>query len=170
MLYSSLVLVLILCISGIAQATDGYFPHGYGLKAKGMGGATTAVAQDAIIAASNLAGMAFVGDRFDIGVDWFSPQRDAIRSGAAAIDGSADSGSTNFFIPEIGLNKMITPSLALGLTIYANGGMNTNYPTGQITSAAGVGTCNNFLTIGGQTTASSHNILCGTTRLGVDLM
>ncbi|MEK7788925.1 MAG: outer membrane protein transport protein [Planctomycetota bacterium] len=165
-----LVLVLSLCMGSLAQATDGYFSHGYGIKAKGMGGAQTAVAQDAMIAATNPAGMAFVGDRFDVGIDWFSPQRNATRSGAAAIDGSADSGSTNFFIPELGLNKMITPNLAVGLTIYGNGGMNTNYPTGQITSAAGVATCNNFLNMGGQPTASSNNLLCGTSRLGVDLM
>jgi len=164
------VLVLVLCISGLSEATDGYFSHGYGIKAKGMGGATTAIAQDAMIAASNPAGMAFVGNRFDIGIDWFSPKRDAVRSGAAAIDGSADSDSTNFFIPEIGFNKMLTPDLSVGVTIYGNGGMNTNYPTGQITSANGVATCNNFIDMGGQTRASSYNLLCGTTRLGVDLM
>ena len=28
---------------GAAQATDGYFSHGYGMKAKGRGGASTAV-------------------------------------------------------------------------------------------------------------------------------
>lgn len=85
-------------MGSIAQATDGYFSHGYGIRAKGMGGATTALPQDAMIAATNPAGMAFVGNRFDIGIDWFSPQRDATRSGSAAINGSADSDSTNFFI------------------------------------------------------------------------
>lgn len=64
-----LVLVLSLCLGSLAQATDGYFSHGYGIKAKGMGGAQTAVAQDAMIAATNPAGMAFVGDRFDVGID-----------------------------------------------------------------------------------------------------
>ena len=165
-----LVLVLTLCMGSLAYATDGYFSHGYGIKAKGMGGATTAVAQDAMIAATNPAGMAFVGNRFDIGIDWFSPKRDAVRSGSAAIDGSADSDSTNFFIPEIGLNKMLTPNLSIGVTIYGNGGMNTNYPTGQITSAAGKATCEQFLDMGGQAHASSYNLLCGTSRFGVDLM
>jgi len=165
--------VLILCIGSVAQATDGYFSHGYGIKAKGMAGATTALAQDAMIAATNPAGMAFVGTRLDFGVDWFSPKRDAIRTGAGAasnINGSSESDSTNFFIPELGFNKMVTPNLALGITVYGNGGMNTDYPNGAITSASGVGTCNNFLTQGGQANATSHNLLCGTSNLGVDLM
>jgi long-chain fatty acid transport protein len=156
-----------------AYATDGYFSHGYGLRAKGMGGATTAFPQDAMVGATNPAGMVFVGERLDIGIDWFSPKRDAQRTGAGAgsdINGAADSGSNNFFIPEIAYNKMLNSNLSFGIVIYGNGGMNTDYPTGQITSASGVGTCNNFLTMGGQPTASSHNLLCGTSSLGVDLM
>ncbi|KAF0145211.1 MAG: long-chain fatty acid transport protein [Nitrospirae bacterium] len=172
-LFLSLTVFLILCAGNIAHATNGYFSHGYGLKAKGMAGATTAVPQDSMVAASNPAGMAFVGDRFDIGLDWFSPKRDAERTGAGAasnINGSAESDSNNFFIPEFGYNRMLNPDTSIGITVYANGGMNTNYPNGQITSASGVGTCNNFLTMGGQNTATSHNLLCGTSRLGVDLM
>ncbi|MBI4683634.1 MAG: outer membrane protein transport protein [Nitrospirae bacterium] len=164
-----LLLVLILGISNIAQATNGYFSHGYGLKAKGMAGATTAVAQDAMVGATNPAGMVFVGERLDVGLDWFSPKRNSNRTGAAAISAAVSSDSTNFFIPEFAYNRMINQNLSLGVTVYANGGMNTDYPTGQITSAAGVGTCNNFLTMGGQGTAASNNILCGTTELGVDL-
>ncbi len=102
-LYLSVTLVLVLWCANIAQATNGYFSHGYGLKAKGMAGATTAVPQDAMIAASNPAGMAFVGDRFDVGLDWFSPKRSAERTGAGAgsnINGAANSDSTSFFIPD----------------------------------------------------------------------
>ncbi len=56
-------MILVLSLGSVAQATNGYFSHGYGIKAKGMAGATTAFAQDAMIAATNPAGMAFVGDR-----------------------------------------------------------------------------------------------------------
>ena len=73
--------------------------------------------------------MAFAGTRVDVGIDWFSPQRSAERSGAApGLNGSADSDSTNFFIPEFGYNHMLKPDLALGVTVYGNGGMNTDYP------------------------------------------
>ena len=48
---------------------DGYFPHGYGMKAKGMGGASVAMANDSSGGANNPASMVWAGDRFDIGVD-----------------------------------------------------------------------------------------------------
>jgi len=41
----------LLFLAGMASpalATDGYFPHGYGMKAKGMGGASTAMAVDSM--------------------------------------------------------------------------------------------------------------------------
>ena len=42
-----LPLVLLLTAS-TALATDGYFDHGYGVKAKGLGGAGVAYAQDSM--------------------------------------------------------------------------------------------------------------------------
>jgi long-chain fatty acid transport protein len=142
-------------LPGLAEATDGYFPHGYGLKGKGMGGTAVALAQDAFGGANNPAAMAFAGDRFDIGVDWFSPHRSAERSGAAlpSLNGRVDSDSTNFLVPELAFNKMVNPDLALGVTVYGNGGMNTDYPQGNFNCGAG-----------------AANILCGSGRLGVDLM
>jgi long-chain fatty acid transport protein len=157
-----------------ALATDGYYSHGYGMKAKGMAGAATAVAQDAFGGANNPAIMAFSGNRWDIGVDWFSPHRESSRSGSGSvfpggIDGTSESGATSFFIPEFAYNQMISPELALGVTVYGNGGMNTTYPGGEITSVAGTTTCNNFQTGGMGPVQSSYNLLCGNGKLGVDL-
>ena len=138
-----------------AAATDGYFSHGYGMRAKGMGGASYGLALDSFGGANNPASMAFVGTRLDVGIDWFSPQRSAERSGAApGLNGSVDSDSTNFFIPEFGYNYMLKPDLALGVTVYGNGGMNTDYPSGQLNCGYGPNTA---------------NMLCGNTNLGVDL-
>ncbi len=67
---------------GVAMATNGYFAHGYGMTAKGMGGASTAMAKDTFGGANNPASMVWVGDRLDIGVDWFKPIRDAERDGS----------------------------------------------------------------------------------------
>jgi len=146
-----------------ALATDGYFSHGYGMKAKGMAGAATAVAQDAFGGANNPATMAFAGNRWDIGVDWFSPHREASRtgSGPAGIDGTSESGATSFFIPEFAYNQMISSELALGVTVYGNGGMNTSYPGGEIPSASA---CAGF-----NPAAGPYNLLCGNGKLGVDL-
>jgi len=59
---------------------------------------------------------------------------------------------------------MINPNMSFGVTVYGNGGMNTNYPAGQITGGGSL-LCNGFGVPG-----TSHNVLCGSTALGVDLM
>jgi long-chain fatty acid transport protein len=136
------------------------------MKAKGMAGAGTAATADAFGGANNPAQMVFVGDRIDFGVDAFSPQRSASRSGSDPllnIDGSADSDSTLFAIPEFGFNKLINPKLSLGVTVYGNGGMNTDYPGDQIPNASA---CRGFYAA---PPTGPFNLLCGTGRLGVDL-
>ncbi|HLT14698.1 MAG TPA: hypothetical protein VK006_11435 [Marinobacter sp.] len=62
-------------VPGTALATNGYFSHGYGTKNAGMAGAGTALSQDSIAAATNPAGMAFVGSRVDGGLEVFSISR-----------------------------------------------------------------------------------------------
>ena len=76
-----------------ALATDGYFPHGYGMKALGMGGTSTALAQDSLGGATNPASMVWAGSRMDIGANLFMPVRDAERSGAGfpTLNGKVDS-------------------------------------------------------------------------------
>jgi long-chain fatty acid transport protein len=148
-----------------ALATDGYFAHGYGMKAKGRGGASTAMTTDAFGGAVNPATMAFAGERLDLGLDWFRPDRSAKREGSAGgtgfLDGAAEGNETeNFFIPEFGYNRMVRPDLSLGITVYGNGGMNTDYPSGQLDQ----GVCQ-----GGAPTGVRVNLLCGSGNLGVDL-
>ena len=144
-----------------AHATDGYFQHGYGMKAKGRGGASTAMTTDAFGGSVNPATMAFAGERLDVGLDWFRPDRSASRSGSTglgfgSVDGSAEGNETeNFFIPEFGYNTMLRPDLSLGITVYANGGMNTDYPGDTIPA--------------GRCGPAPANLLCGQGNLGVDL-
>ena len=161
-------LIALATVAGAAQATDGYFSHGYGMKAIGMGGAATAMADDAFGGANNPASMAFVGDRIDFGVNLFSPRRESERTGSGGVAGtttppfdfSVKSGSNYFGIPEFGYNKMVNPDLALGVSVYGNGGMNTDYPGDQIPAGA----CASFGNPG------TGNMLCGSGKLGVDLM
>jgi long-chain fatty acid transport protein len=126
-------LVAIAAASGSAFATNGYFSHGYGMKAKGMGGVGIALPQDGLAAATNPAGMVMVGDRLDLGVDWFKPNRGANVVGTGAginIDGSYDgNGDSSFLVPEFGYNKMLGWDMAVGISVYGNGGMNTKYNT-----------------------------------------
>lgn len=141
-----------------AVATDGYFSHGYGIKAKGMAGVSTATAEDAFGGANNPASMAFVGNRLDVGVDLFSPRRQVKRegSGGGMLDFSVDSDSTLFAIPEFAYNTMYNKDVSLGVSVYGNGGMNTDFEGGQLNCSA----------LGGPPSA---NGLCGVGRLGVDL-
>lgn len=169
-------LVTALAVAGLATistgalATNGYFSHGYGMTAKGMAGAATAITGDTFGGANNPATMVWAGNRLDVGLDWFSPKRDVSRSGSTFIDASSNSDKTNFFIPEFGYNKMLSNTMSLGVTVYGNGGMNTDYPGGEITSVGGTTVCNNFQTGGLGVAKSSYNVLCGDGRLGVDLM
>lgn len=135
-----------LAMPGLASATNGYFSHGIGIKAKGMGGVGIALPQDSLAAATNPAGMVLVGDRMDLGVDWFRPDRTTTwqknnpwgMGGAKA--GDYNSGSKDFLVPEFGYNMMLGEKMSLGISVYGNGGMNTDY--GQIVIAGG--TTNTF--------------------------
>lgn len=114
-----------------AFATVGYFAHGYGLKAKGMGGVGIALPQEAMSGVSNPANLGFVGNRLDVELEWFSPIRDAeITGNGFGLNGSySGSGRKNFFIPGLGYSRMLRPHLALGVLVYGNGGMNTTFNT-----------------------------------------
>lgn len=113
-------------------ATNGYFSHGVGQKAKGMAGAGVAYPQDALAAGINPAGMAFVGNRLDIGLEWFSPDRgsEIVGNIFPGVDNTYDANDkSNFFIPELGYNKMMNEAVALGIAVFGRGGMNTSYTT-----------------------------------------
>ena len=157
-----LAVIAACCAPTFALATNGYFSHGYGIKAKGMAGASTATASDTMGGAVNPAKMVFVGNRVDFGADLFSPRRSVSRQGETAFggiyNGTADSDSHYFVIPEFGYNKLLNPNLSLGVTVYGNGGMNTDFNTplaGPPFAACGT---------------ANANMLLGCGRLGVDMM
>jgi long-chain fatty acid transport protein len=162
----SLHLLLVLggvALSPIAQATNGYFPHGFGVQSKGMAGAGVAIAQDGFAGANNPAQAAFAGAQMQVGGEIFSPKRDMRRSGSpmpGLLDTAVSSGRTAFLIPEFGYNAPISNNLAVGLTVYGQGGMNTSYAGGQTM-------CADFATM---TPMPGMNALCGMGKLGVDLM
>ncbi len=161
---TKLAVALVCAAPFAAHATDGYFANGYGMKANGMGGVGIAVAQEPFGGAVNPATAAFLDTQWQLGLAWFSPDRNASRSGSgpANIDAYVDSGSKNFFIPEFGINWKYRPDVALGLTVYGNGGMNTDYAGGQIPAQSACGAFR-------QGQGAPYNLLCGSGNLGVDL-
>lgn len=122
-------------------ATNGYAPHGIGAKTKGMGGAGVAFPQDALAGGVNPAGMAFLGTRLDIGLDYFRPQRTSKIKGnqqppppqglGNMANGTFDGDHTeDFLIPSFGYNHQISEKMTLGVSMFGNGGMNTDYNDG----------------------------------------
>lgn len=120
-----------------AQATTGYFSHGYGAVQGGMGGAGVALPQDAMIGAINPAGMVMTGTHGVIGAAAFSPLRKYTVSGAARVPtptafppfagGPVESDNKIFLIPNFAYNWMLNDDSSVGVTVFGNGGMNTEY-------------------------------------------
>ena len=131
-----------IAFSSATFATNGYLAHGYGIKSKGMAGAGVALPQDALIAATNPAGIAFVGNRLDFGVSVFSPRRSYEVEGTpsaspALAPGKVDSDREYFIIPEFGVTWQLDDHKAVGITITGNGGMNTKYAASDNTFGGG---------------------------------
>ena len=160
---TKLSLAIALAMPATAMATNGYFAHGYGTKNKGLAGGGVALPQDAMIAATNPAGMVFVGERMDLGAGIFSPSPRSYTVNGAAVtpagcgvncpfnlgpDGQANESDNDFFlIPHFAYNWMLGTDSSVGLTVYGNGGMNTEYNTGNATISPDGGT--NWFTLNG---------------------
>lgn len=106
-----------------AWATQGTFPHGYGVKAEGMGGVSIALPQDALAGANNPAGMVAVGTRLDLGAALLKVDNGA-RFGGVDFDGSHD--RSLYLIPQLGYNHMLRDDTSLGVSIVGNG-VGTDY-------------------------------------------
>lgn len=131
--------IICLLLSSQCFATNGYFSHGTGIKNRALAGAGVAFPQDAMAGATNPAGMAFMGNRIDIGAILFSPDRNysssnslANGNGGAFTVGpdSETSGDKIFLIPSFGFNRMISDHTAIGFSMYGNGGLNSTYDGG----------------------------------------
>ena len=118
----------LLIVTSIAQAGGGYFALGYGPIARQMAGATTAYGNDALAGASNPAKWLAAGNRLDFGTEFFMPYRKIDRTGSGTVyDFSSTSVNDIFLLPEGAYSHRINSRLAWGVTIYGNGGLNTEY-------------------------------------------
>jgi len=126
------VLVSLLVVDS-AFATDGYFLTGYGTKQQGQGGAGIAHPADSLAGATNPAGLYLAGNRTDIGLTLFRPNRSATLSDSGlptqyGVDGTYNANRVkNFELPELGYSRIFNPKLSLGVALYGNGGLNTSY-------------------------------------------
>lgn len=122
-----------LALPQVAAANNGYFQYGYGNLSKSMAGLGYALPQDALIPATNPAGLTLIGSRIDVGIEWIAPLRNASIEGnrlvtQASADGSWDADDIAFaLVPEFGYSRAHGSSLSYGLAVYGNGGLNTVY-------------------------------------------
>ncbi|MCZ4303370.1 outer membrane protein transport protein [Zoogloeaceae bacterium G21618-S1] len=101
-----------------ALATQGTFPHGYGVKAEGMAGVSIALPQDAVAGANNPAGMVHVGSRFDLGGAFLKVDNGAVLNGVTH-DGGED--KSLYIIPQLGYNHMLDEMQSIGVSVVGNG-------------------------------------------------
>ncbi|MFZ6772592.1 OmpP1/FadL family transporter [Undibacterium sp. SXout7W] len=131
------IILISTLLSSQSNATDGYFSHGYGVKSQATGGVGIALAQDSLVIASNPAGAVWLDDRLDAGLSWFGPTRstDITDSKVPGANGHYEGNDTkNFWLPEFGYIKRLSSNTTLGLAVYGNGGMNTDYKKSPFTA------------------------------------
>lgn len=121
-----------------AHATNGYFRLGYGANSIAMGGTGTALAQDGLAGAVNPATIFSVDQTYTIALSAFNPQRGFDVTGAGPADatsandfpltkGNVESDSEYFLIPSFGYKRTLNNDWAMSISLYGNGGMNTDY-------------------------------------------
>lgn len=112
-----------------ANATEGYFQNGNGVRHKALAGAGVADTRDSTALAINPAGIIGVDRQMNIGLTIFSPRRSysADPSWGVTQTGDIDSESNYFPIPDFSYSSPIDENSAWGIAITANGGMNTDW-------------------------------------------
>jgi len=120
---------------GVAQATEGYFQHGYGARNKAVAGAGVADTRDATAVAVNPAGLVHVDDQFNMSVSAFSPRREFKGGPANPFPGFTPPGTIEsqwnwFYIPNMARSwRVDNPYFdVFAVSMYGNGGMNTHFP------------------------------------------
>ena len=117
-------------------ATDGYYRHGYGIKYSALAGSGVAVSLSSLGAITNPASISYLNNGIEINVSYFSPDRYYEVGGNPSgfpgtfglMPGKVVSDQKGFFFPTLGANLNLTNKFSVALSLYGNGGMNTNYP------------------------------------------
>jgi len=145
---STLVLLLMLgFIFQTAFATDGYYRHGYGIKYSALAGSGVAVSLSSLGAITNPASISNLNNGFEINLSYFSPERYYEVSGVpnpppafGLTPGKVESEQTSFFFPTLGGNYKLSEKFTVALSLYGNGGMNSDYPTATFYDPTSPGT------------------------------
>ena len=131
----ALVAAVLVWIPVLSEASNGFFAHGYGARNKAMAGATTALPQDALAAAINPAGMVYMDNRLDMEVGLFKASQQYTVEGVPTFTpgsfplnpGTTQSDDDWIPIPTFGWNHKLDSQQSIGISIYPNGGVITDY-------------------------------------------
>jgi long-chain fatty acid transport protein len=134
------ILVLLILSGSLVQssfATDGYYRNGYGIKYSALAGSGIAVSLSSLAAINNPASIVNLNNSLEFNLSLFSPMRDYTVTGNPSgyegtfplVPGKIESDQTMFYFPTLGGNMKVADNMAIALSIYGNGGMNTDYPT-----------------------------------------
>lgn len=135
-----------------AQATNGSFLPGFGVKSLGAGGVGIAMQEDALSQVANPANAVHTGMRVDLGLTFFNPERkgttgtatglpsepdndfDSINdetgfpvSGFGVFNSGGQSGNRLFLMPDMAFTFPFSERLSVGFAVSGVGGGNTQY-------------------------------------------
>ena len=108
---------------GPAHATLGVFEHGNGIQSLGMGGITYSAAGETTALGGNPAHAMSLGNRYDVGVDFFTATaKSYIHGNALGPDEMYKSdGRAYYMIPQGGFSMRLNPDWAFGMTMLSAG-------------------------------------------------
>ena len=121
-------MVVCLVASFEATAGGGYFVLGYGPYAHQSAGTSAAMGLDGFAGASNPAKLGVAEDRLDLDLLTFMPHREIERTGSGTpFDFSSRSKNEFYLLPEAGYSRRLQGSWSVGVSVFGNGGLNTEY-------------------------------------------
>lgn len=146
--------VAIAGLASPAAATNGYFSNGNSAASKGMAGAGVAVSTGVMGLAQNPALGTKEGNRASFCLSAFAPDRSTtISAGGPLTPGTFKSANALFPVPCAGANFRLNDRSTIGVLMFGNGGMNTEFTTnffaglGAGTSPLGVNLEQLFLSV-----------------------
>ncbi|MDA8232349.1 MAG: outer membrane protein transport protein [Magnetospirillum sp.] len=139
-----------------ASATNGYFQNGFDVTSQGMAGAGVTEGDGPVSSALNPAVGVKMGNVAGACLSAFMPYRSAtVGSGGGLTPGTYTSKDNLFFIPCAGANTLVNDKTSVGVSMVANGGMETDYlqnpfaGLGKGTSPLGVNLQQAFISLNG---------------------
>jgi|WetSurMetagenome_2_1015567.scaffolds.fasta_scaffold86350_2 long-chain fatty acid transport protein len=130
------LVLLLIGFSFQSFATDGYYRHGYGIKYSALAGSGVAVSLSSLGAITNPASISYLNTGFEINASYFSPDRyyevggnpSGFQGTFGLMPGKVVSDQKGFIFPTLGGNMKLTERFSVALSLYGNGGMNSDYP------------------------------------------